>query len=533
MSAPTISFTVDKEEIFLHCLPQPDQELVDIHYLQNLIKDKGFANCAIEAIDIENAVNDCNTRTEPFQIPFGRRVNAKVTVQAAADEMSAHITLTPAQGGKPLSANDIVRALHEAGVIHGVDPGTIVSTLSIGKGDNILVATGTPPQHGSNSYFEILVTLAGSQTPKADEEGHIDYREHIGISLVTPEMPLVRRIPATLGIDGKSVKGKKLVANPGLDTPFPADLSGTRFSETDPNLLIADIAGHPVAAGACVYVDPLIKVPEVNLSTGHINFTGAVQVDGDVTQGMKIKASGNVVVSGVVEASFIHTDGDILIKGGIIAHAQLIAGGMVVARFAEGASIIAGKGIVIEEMALECNMQAQEQILVGLKVPQKGRLVGGITKSLTLIKAPFIGSDKGGLTRVIVGVHEALENHHRTLQFEIAEKNSSEDNLRKIIKQLIQTGDPKKMLDRAKASLVELQKNIVAMQQENESIEAQLNHLRHSKVEVTQGTSGTVEVTVANHKVRLAKEYGRGHFTLSDENRVLHVDPKGMSGIAS
>ena len=46
-----------------------------------------------------------------------------------------------------------------------------------------------------------------------------------------------------------------------------------------------------------MYVDPLIKVPEVNLSNGHITFTGAVQVDGDVTQGMKIKASGNVVVA--------------------------------------------------------------------------------------------------------------------------------------------------------------------------------------------------------------------------------------------
>lgn len=533
MSAPNISFTVDKEEIFLHCLPQSGQEPIDIHFLQNLIKDKGFASCAIDAIHIESAVNDCNTRTEPFQIPFGRRVDAKVQVQVAADEMSALITLSPAQGGKTLTANDIVRALHEAGVVHGVDPGAIVATLSHGKGENVLVASGTPVIHGSNSYFELLVTLAGSQIPQPDEEGHVDYREHIGISVVVPDTPLVKRIPATAGSEGKSVKGKVLAANQGKDDPFPTDLAGTKISETDTNLLIASISGHPVAAGNFVYVDPLIKVPEVNLATGHINFTGAVQVDGDVTQGMKIKAKGNVVVSGVVEASYIETDGDILIKGGIIAHAQLIAGGMVVARFAEGASIFAGKGIVIEEMALECNMQAQEDILVGLKVPQKGRLLGGITKTLKLIKAPFIGSDKGGLTRVIVGVHDALENQHRSLQFSIAEKQAGEDNLRKIIKQLTQIGDPKKMLDRAKASLVETQKNIVALEQESKIIDDQLNQLRHSKVEVTQATSGTVEVTVANHKVRLAKEYGRGHFTLSEENRVLHVDPKGFAGIAT
>ncbi len=132
-----------------------------------------------------------------------------------------------------------------------------------------------------------------------------------------------------------------------------------------------------------------------------------------------------------------------------------------------------------------------------------------------------------------MGVHEALENRHRALQFEIAEKQTNEDNLRKIIKQLTHTGDPKKMLDRVKASLVEMQKNIVALEQESNSIDEQLSHLRHSKVEITQGTSGTVEVTVANHKVRLAKEYGRGYFTLSDENRVLHVDSKSFCGIAS
>ena len=533
MVTPTISFSEDKEEIFLHCLPVAGQPPVDTHTLQKLIAEKGLSGCAIEPIDIENAVNDINTRTEPFQIAFGRRINAKLTVQIAPDEMSVHITLTPAQGGKVLIANDIVRALHEAGVVHGVNPGAIVEALAHSRGENILVATGTPPQHGANSTFSILVGLAGSQTPQPDDEGHIDYREHIGISLVTPDMPLVGRTPATPGIDGKTVKGKVLTANPGKDEAFPKDLGGTKLSESDPDLLIATIAGHPVAAGSCVYVDPLIKVPEVNLATGHINFNGAVQVDGDVTQGMKIKASGNVVVNGVVEASFIQTDGDILIKGGIIAHAQLIAGGMVVARFAEGASIVAGKGIVIEEMALECNMQAQEQILVGLKVPQKGRLLGGITKSLTLVKAPFIGSNKGGLTRVIVGVHDALENQHRTLQFAMAEKQSNEDNLRKIINQLSKTGDPKKMLDRVKSSLLETQRSYMAMVKDCNIIEEQLNQLRHSKIEATQGTSGTVEVTVTNHKVRLSKEYGRGHFTLSDEHRIIHIDPKGFAGLAT
>jgi uncharacterized protein len=533
MGAPTINFTEDKGQIYLHCLPVAGQNPLDLHSLQTLVADKGFSECVIDAIALETALNDCNTRTEPFQLPIGRRIDSAVTVHIAADEMSAEISISAAHGGKTLVASDVVRALHEAGVVHGVKPASVVAALGHKSCDHVMVATGTPVIHGENSKFELLISLGGSQTPVPDEEGHIDYREHIGISLVDPGTPLVRRIPATPGTDGTTVRGNTISAKEGKDEPFPADLQGTQLSESDPNLLIATISGHPVAQAACVYVDPLIRVPEVNLSTGHINFNGAVQVDGDVTQGMKIKAKGNVVISGVVEASSIQTEGDILIKGGIIAHAQLVAGGMVVARFAEGAAIVAGKGIVIEEMALECNLQAQEDILIGLKVPQRGRLVGGITKSMTLIKAPYIGSDKGGLTRVIVGVHELLENQHRTLQFELAEKQHNEDNLRKIVQQLTITGDPKKMLDRVKASLREALKITMAVQQHSDIIDEQLNHLRKSKVEVTQGTAGTVEVTVANHKVRLAREYGRGHFGLSEENRITHSDPKGFASIAT
>ena len=533
MAMPTISFSEDKGQIYLHYLPVAGQNPIDIPTLQSLLTHKNLSSCEIDPIAIETAVNDCNSRTEPFQLPIGRRVDAELTVHIAGDEMSAEISVTPAQGGKKLVAADVVRALHEAGVVHGVNPSAIAAALTHDSCDHLLVAVGTEVVHGSNSSFELLINLGGSQTPVPDAEGHIDYREHIGISLVEPDTPLVRRTPASPGKDGTTVKGKTITAKEGRDDPFPADLQGTKLSEADPNLLVATIAGHPVAQGFGVYVDPLIRVPEVNLATGHINFNGAVQVDGDVTQGMKIKAKGNVVISGVVEASSIQTEGDILIKGGIIAHAQLVAGGMVVARFAEGAAIVAGKGIVIEEMALECHLQAQDDILVGLKVPQRGRLVGGITKSLHLIKAPYIGSDKGGLTRVIVGVHEALENQFRTLQFELAEKQSNEDNLRKIVQQLTKTGDPKKMLDRVKATLREAFKSTLAVQDRINMLDEQLNHLRKSKVEFTQGTSGTLEVTIANHKVRLTKEYGRGSFTLSDENRIMHTDPKGFVGLAT
>ena len=159
--------------------------------------------------------------------------------------------------------------------------------------------------------------------------------------------------------------------------------------------------------------------------------------------------------------------------------------------------------------------------------------MGGIARALKFIKVPFLGSEEGTLTRVIVGVHEELESKFRTLQFAIFDKQSNVENLTKIINQLTRTGDPKNLLDRAKASLLETQNAVVEMESESQSIDDKLNLLRRSKVEFTQEATGMVEVTVANYKVRLTKSYGRGQFGLSDENRVVHIDPKGFSGLAN
>jgi uncharacterized protein (DUF342 family) len=210
----------------------------------------------------------------------------------------------------------------------------------------------------------------------------------------------------------------------------------------------------------------------------------------------------------------------------------LNAGGMIRARFGQSASIQSGKSIEIEEMAMQCNLSAQENITVGLKVPQRGRLVGGIARALQTIKVPFLGSDEGSLTRVIVGLHDGLEHQFRTLQFAIAEKQSSVDNLTKIINQLVKTGDPKKLLDRANASLLETQNTVLEMERQSQTMDDQLNTLRKSKIEVTQEAAGIVELTITNYKVRLTSSFGRGHFSLSDENRVVHIDPKGFSALA-
>ena len=519
--------------IYLSCGPVDNQTDVKFNDLKQLIEQSVFSDCLIDWDSLKNLADQCNLGPLPFQAAIGKRVNASVSVSIAEDEMSARMNLVAAQGGKSLNVTDIQRALQVEGIVVGILDETIDKLLASGNADNHLIAVGRTAVNGTNTVFEDLVFIKPDNTADEDFGGRVDYRAQNTIPMVEAGQALMRRIPATTGVAGYTVKGRVLEALSGEDTDYPEDIPGAHKSESDPNILIALITGHPVSVANAIKVEPLLHIQEVNLSTGNIDFDGAVRIDGDVIQGMQVKATGDILIGGVVERSKVETTGDILVKGGVIGDAQLNAGGVVRARFGQSATILAVKGIELDEMAMQCHLWSQDSITVGLKVPQRGRIVGGITRALHNIKVPFLGSDEGTLTRVIVGVQEELASEFRALQFAIFDKQSSIDNLSKIVNQLTRTGDPKKMLDRAKASLQEMQNSLADMENKSQMIDDKLTQLRNSKIEVSKETTGMVEVTVANYKVRLTKGYGRGHFGLSDENRVVHIDPKGFSGLAN
>lgn len=108
---------------------------------------------------------------------------------------------------------------------------------------------------------------------------------------------------------------------------------------------------------------------EVNMATGNISFDGTVNVEGEVLPGMKVHATGDIVVGSVVDGAHLDAGGDIHVGGGIIAksHVRVKA---VSARFVEGSQVFAGTAIAIDDTVLQSDLQANNQIVVGLKSPR-------------------------------------------------------------------------------------------------------------------------------------------------------------------
>jgi len=529
MNLPGITFNEADGKVLLVSQPLPDRLPIDSNVLHALLIQEGYGDCLLDEAAISNAANLCNVQQTPFGLEVARRMDAVLAVHVELGDMAATLNIVAARGGKPASVPDVLAALAQAGVTFGIDQAAVAQACQVGQCSALVVARGQAAQDGQDAVFEALISDTVDRAPKLNEQGLIDYREHGDIPVVAAGTALMRRTPATPGVPGKTVKGQVLAALAGHDAGFALKLDGAELCASDANLLVASVSGQPVRVTAGVMVEPILRVKEVNMATGNIHFDGTVHVAGEVIQGMKVQASGDIVVDGLVDGGQLDAGGNILVAGGLIAHAKLHAGGSVTARFAEGAQITAGTVIAIGDMVIDCDLHSLNQIIIGSNSPQRGRLVGGITAAALLLRVPLLGSRKAGNTKVVIGTNPELEARYAALLTRIESERAVEANLDKLIKQLKAIGDPKHMLDRVKASRQHAVQVWGQSLAEKQTLEHELALALSARVEVSLGVEGAVDLMFGHKPVSLRREFEAGSFSMNAQAQVLFTDTAGNS----
>ena len=242
-------------------------------------------------------------------------------VVVAEDKMSANLVL----GGNYLNDwtvnMDMVQAaLREQNVRCMLPEAEIQITLNRFNQDhlplNLLVARGLPPQPGINGSAELLVDPE-PEVPLPGVDGSIDFKDFSFFRTVTKGTRLAKIQPPVPGEAGMDVHGEAVP--PPEAQPFAAEPGpNTEFEGIESRYLIASTSGRlAIKRGVPEVVEVLDVAGHVSLKTGNIEFPGAVKVAGDVHNHMAIKAIGDVEVVGSVEDSTIHSDGAIVIKGGV------------------------------------------------------------------------------------------------------------------------------------------------------------------------------------------------------------------------
>lgn len=523
-----LSLTQADSHVFLKAQPTEGRQPIDVAALHALLVREGYGDCQFREEAIAKAVSDCNNQTEPLVILLADQIDATIKVNIAPDEMTAVLNMTAAHGGKAAAMADVLKALGDAGVVFGIDEEALIRACELGDCTNVPVAIGSPAQDGEDARLDELIPQAADRAPKLDENGLIDYREHGHIPVVQVGAPLMRRIPATSGLPGHTILGHVLPPHPGQDKTFAAQLPGAQVASEDPNLLQAAVTGQPVRVDGGVMVEPILRVAEVNMASGNIHFDGTVEVNGEVVQGMKVQASGDILVNGMVDGGLLEAGGNIQVQGGVIAHAKLKAGGSVTVRFAQGAKISAGTVIMINDMALECELESLNQIVVGAQAPERGRLIGGVVTAMMLVRTPLLGSAKGTTTTIRLGANRELQGKYTTLLERIAKEKATEENLQKIVKQLTSLGDPKGMLERVKASwrhAVQVWGKSLA---EKSELEEQIARGMTARLEVGVAVGGAVDLSIGNLAAKLRREFNAGSFLVDSEGVIIFTDLQGQ-----
>jgi uncharacterized protein len=524
---PGLTFRAEENRLMASLGPRSEPPLLDADAVRRMLEQSRYATWYIMDEALAILVARYNSSTDQLDLPLGELRDASFVLDIDADAMQASVTVTPANGGKALEIDDIYLKLGEAGVTFGIDREAVSAACSGPAGERFRVAVGVPTENGQDARFELLTTDARDRAPHVDEHGLIDFRDLGAIPTVHADQPLMRRIPATPGVPGRTVRGEVLEPSPGRNEGFAERLVGAYIAPDDPNLLRAVFSGQPVRCGNAVNVEPVFHVRNVNVATGNVSFDGTINIEGEVLPGMKVQATGDIIVGGVIDGAELDAGGDIRISGGIIAKARVRAGGSVSARFVENAQVLSGTTIAIDDTALQSDLQANNQIIVGLKSPQRGRLAGGSARAMMLIQAPILGSSTGGVTRLLLGVNPVLEAQYRDLLSRIEKQKADEDNLDKLVKHLSKQGEKAAgMLERAKASWQEAVKGWAKLLPERDDLERQLALIAGARVDVSVGVAGAVDLTFASKVQHLRKTYEAGSFSVSGDH-VVFANPQG------
>lgn len=524
-----------------------------------LVAKSEYTALAISNTNIKNAIAELNDVLKPLQDKqTGREIiyqilerkDASVAVTIDLDEMGATAEIVPAQGGKNLSAKSILNAAKEAGVKKGFSKDELLKLAHLAAKAtpnslvNLQIATGKVAINGKDAEIKPLVESAQSRIlrPKKQEDGSVDMRDLGDIICVKVGDPVAKKIPLTTGKEGYTVTATPLPPEPGNDVELvPGD--GTTISSKNENVLVSEKVGLPKLIPNGMEVDEVYKINNVTVSTGNINFTGSVIIDGDVNEGMKVIASGDVTVGGFVESAIIEAGGDITISGGIIGRKHDIektkvtdvkmsvsvnGKGNIFAKYAQYAQIKCGKDVRIENQLLHSLLEINGRLKVGTEEKSNGKLIGGHIKAGTYVSAGIVGATAGSNTIVnfeheIIKLKQQMQDIDSRVKFDSTKTEELKIATNKL-KALPKDVAKPDLLAKVISTYQFHAKRLAEVLLEKEELEiATQNYMESVYIEATEKLYHGVELIVGDFHDRSRREYGPSRIIYKE--RKVHIDP--------
>lgn len=546
-----------KNNIDLHLIPIKNGDAITETNIIELISESQYNKLRPNTANIKNAIAELNDVLKPLQNKqTGReikyqvleRIDATISITIDSDEMGATAEITTAQGGKHLSAKAILTAAQEAGVKKGFSKEDLVKLAQLAakeKPNNqvtLQIASGKLAINGKDAEIKSLVESAQSRIlrPKKREDGSVDMRDLGDIICVKVGDPLAKKVPLTAGKKGYTVTATLLPSEPGNDVPLVSG-EGTAISPSNQNILVSEKVGLPKVIANGMEVDEIYKIRNVTVATGNINFTGSVIIDGDVNEGMKVIASGDITIGGFVESAIIEAGGDVTISGGIIGRkhdtektkitdvkmsVSVNAKGSIYAKYCQYAEIGCSKDVRIENQLLHSSLNIQGALKVGTEEKSNGKLIGGYIKAGTFVTAGIVGATAGSNTVIhfeheIIKLKEQMHDIESRLKFDstkTTELKAATNKLKKLPKDKVKP----EMLAKVVSTYQFHAKRMGETLLEKEALEKKTqDYMESVYIEATEKLHHGVQLIIDSFNDRSRREYGPSRMIYKERKIII------------
>lgn len=430
--------------------------------------------------------------------------DGEIIVDVDPAGMECTIMVKPSRGlGKMPLLTDARKALDDNNVIMGINEELLKDIFSKQLwNEAFTIARGTPCKEGEDGWVEYLFTSTHQASPQLMEDGRADFYNLNLICSVKKGDVLALIHPPADGIDGMSIFGKQLT--PKVCKKIAAPIGKNVELIDYETKIIASVEGEAIIEKNNVsVVQSHTVVGDVDFGTGNIDFVGNVIVQGNITSGFTVKASGKVEVNGAVIGGSVEAAGDVMVRSGIQGQNKGVikTEGNLFARYIENAIIYAAQNVDGGEAIMHSEINAGGEVTV---LNRKGVIVGGVLRAAKLVHCSVVGSEIGVVTIVEIGINPLSREELKNIYHDLPGK---EKDLAKtlqaisILKQLEKsqsglTSEKKTML----LSLMKTQYSLIGevdrMKKRKVELEVELENTKQGKLRVKEFIYPGVKLTI-------------------------------------
>ncbi|RJP24142.1 MAG: DUF342 domain-containing protein [Candidatus Omnitrophota bacterium] len=452
--------------------------------------------------------------TAPFIMEAVTQVGPELTV--SKDHM--RVTLALPEEFKHVWTPERMKAgLERQGIVFGINEEKLLLLKKKKPGTSVPVAFGQEPVSGNDAVLEECLGLCElSGKPSRKKGNRVDYKQLNSFLNVVKGQVVIKKTPATQGTAGMDVFGSPIPCRDGVDFPFPP-IQNTSISP-DGLAIVASVDGCAyIDAGAIVIVPALEIKTNVDYSTGNVDASVAVTVNGDVLSGFKVESLEDVVVKGTVEAGHLVAGKNIFLPGGVQGKesARIIAGKHIDAKFFNAATIQAGRTVSVHGFVMQCRVKAKRLRLDG----KEGELIGGVVDAVDDVCAIRIGSEMGVKTQIRLGFDltelqqsiEKLDEELTSLKEKIKRYSDSLATLNKWKeKKGFLPPDKQEMQDKLTKNLNKANEILAQKEERLDKTRQEMESSTHCArmVRASETIMPGVEITILNHNLTIKKPTG-------------------------